>query len=95
MAEQEYITCMFSCNECGLTDVEVKVRARLKHEDLKYYVERVIAREVAHVHFVQSKECEAKKMKHLKIPLPPDGDPDPWIGKAGSNANMKETEDRG
>ena len=89
MIDRKFITVMFSC-ECGLTDVEVKVRAREKHEDVKYYVEQVISREVAHVHFLKSGgKCSLPKMKYLKIPMPPDNDPDPWIGKWNSVSTFR------
>ena len=93
MADQ-MITVLFSCDGCGLVDAECKVRARRSpDEDVVHWVETVVGRAVQFEHIRRSLTCEAMKMKHLKIPMPPEDDPDPWIGKYTPTLPPKESPD--
>ena len=91
--QHQFITILFSCDVCGIKDVPCRVRAREKEEDVKYYLEQVISRAVAFEHQLKSFTCQATSLKDLKIPLPPNDDPDPWIGKYNSVSSFKSAHD--
>lgn len=78
------ITLLFTCDECGLEDEKVIVRARESSEDIIKYMELTITPAVQHVHQKLSRKkngfsCRAKKITFLKIPF--DNEPGSWIGK--------------
>lgn len=79
--ERQYITILFSCKECKKVDVEAKVRAREKHEDINWWMRRVVGDALHYAHQLVSFGCECCDFRNLKIPLGDKDDPDPWIGK--------------
>lgn len=62
------ITVLYTCKPCGLNDVPVQVRARLK-EGVVEWLEEVLAHEVARDHFRRSPHCLVGKMDCVKIPM--------------------------
>ncbi len=74
------LTVLFSCEKCGLQDVECKVRARAKEEDVAQWFEGVVIAAIARKHTTLSLLCEAKKITYIKIPID-HNDPDGWVGK--------------
>lgn len=80
------ITVKFSCEACGLENVEVGVPPRNSPNiDIVRYVERTIGKRVGAKHAELSPHCRATKMSKLFIPLPDESDPSPWIGKEPSS----------
>ena len=76
------IKCKFSCDECGLKDIEVLVPARASPlSDIKTYMDQVVASVIYRKHQSLSPQCKATTITQLMIPLPADDDPNPWIGK--------------
>ena len=73
------ITCLFSCDGCGLVDSPVRVRDRAENEDVVYWMEKVCMEAVGMQHSLLSPMCRAKKLKYLKIPI--DKEEGSWIGK--------------
>ena len=76
------ITVKYSCKRCGLSDRECIVPARESpHDDVKEYVETVVAVCVGEDHARTSPACASTLMSKLMIPRNAE-DPDYWIGKA-------------
>lgn len=64
------ITVLFSCDGCGLADKKVEIRFRRPDEDIAHWMNHV-AGAVSRCHSAARPRCRARKMKELKIPLPP------------------------
>jgi hypothetical protein len=77
--EYVMITCLFSCEACGLVDCRVKVRACEEHESVKDWFEGTLLRAIAGHHAIMSPLCRSKEMRSLKIPL--EEREDWWIGR--------------
>lgn len=70
--EQDFLTVLYSCEGCGVVDVEVKVRLRRSDEDVIAWMKKVVEPALgAHHHFYQSPDCKAMYLTEVKIPMPP------------------------
>lgn len=78
------ITVLFSCDTCGLKDVECLVRARQEQEGVVEWMQKVVLRCIADRHRSLRLFCDAKSLQNLKIPLD-DDDESAWIGKQTDN----------
>lgn len=87
--ECKFITVLFSCEVCGLVDEPCTVAARRKEQDVRRWTEGVLIRAVSHRHQTLKFGCPAKKITAVKVPLPADDDPDPWVGKYTSTVPPK------
>jgi hypothetical protein len=74
------ITCLFSCDGCGLEDAEVRVRARESHEPVGDWWEGTLVEATLTHHSVISPVCMSRELRELKVPVDPN-DPGFWIGK--------------
>lgn len=61
------IEVLYSCPDCGLVDVPVKVPAR-GVEDVGEWMEATVVL-VGNDHFCRSPSCEPEKLRDLKIPM--------------------------
>lgn len=61
------ITVKYSCDVCGLTDVQVEVRAR-EDEDVTTWMDQTVRR-IARHHSGTSPFCTARTLKNLMIPI--------------------------
>jgi hypothetical protein len=68
MGEEITITCMYSCNLCGLTKVKVEVPARGSDEDIKHYLEQVAATCLSEDHARRSPHCRPETLSEVYIP---------------------------
>lgn len=66
--DQVVLGVLYTCEECGLKDREVKVRAR-GSEDVVTWVENICIIGVAADHLMTSPRCRATHMTNLKIPI--------------------------
>lgn len=62
------IELLYTCNDCGLSDVKVAVTARVA-EDVTVWMEETVVPSVTWDHFKRSPYCMAKKLSQLKIPI--------------------------
>jgi hypothetical protein len=69
MTEIAYITCKYSCDECGLHRVEVTVPARPKSMDIARWVQNVAAYMVYADHSCRSPKCRSNTMSEMMIPI--------------------------
>jgi DNA-directed RNA polymerase subunit RPC12/RpoP len=62
------ISVMYSCAACGIDKVSVAVPAR-QQEDVKYWVEKVMAQAISDDHSVRSPHCASRTMSKVMIPI--------------------------
>lgn len=62
------ITVMYSCDGCGLVKREVTVRARVRGEDLKEWMD-YLTRRIGDDHHLYRPDCRSTTMKNLMIPM--------------------------
>lgn len=72
------ITCLFSCDGCGLVNSPVKMSPRVEGEDILEWMEK-LTEKISEQHLFLSPVCNSRKMKEVKIPLPKEDGA--WIGK--------------
>ncbi len=63
------IEVLYTCNQCGLTDVHVMVFSRMA-EDVSVWLMEVAAPALAHDHEQRSPHCRITKFTNIKIPIP-------------------------
>lgn len=68
-SEGTTIQVLYTCDQCGLTDIAVDVRTR-STEDVLVWMEQVMAYAIARDHDVRSPHCIITKFTQVKIPLP-------------------------
>lgn len=73
------ITCLFSCEECGLVDCRVKVRARERSDDVDEWIEGTLIEAISGHHSLMSPLCRSKQAIQFKIPI--EDRADFWFGR--------------
>jgi hypothetical protein len=61
----------YTCEQCGASDRKLTVPHRKEGEDIRGWMDQVIAR-IANDHRIQSPFCKAATMTNAKIPLEED-----------------------
>jgi hypothetical protein len=64
------ITILYSCRECGLKNVAVKVPVRGRNVDISLWFEQIMARDLGHDHSLRSPSCPNRVLAEVKIPSP-------------------------
>jgi hypothetical protein len=67
--ERPIIEVLYTCEECGLTDVPVPVVARTT-EDVVVWLEQVAVPALARDHARRSPRCHVDKFADVKVPMP-------------------------
>lgn len=62
------ITCMFSCDACGVRDIKFEVEARTT-EDVIVWMKQKLTIAVGKAHFKMSPYCSVSKLTNVKIPI--------------------------
>lgn len=65
------IEVLYTCDTCGIKDAKVPVQERGESEDIKHWIEAVMAVAISQDHQHKSPFCQATSMTQVKIPLPP------------------------
>lgn len=68
--DEPIITVIWTCEQCGIIEAQLPVRARRKNEDILVWMER-LQNTLGMIHHQRSPHCTATELTQLKIPLPP------------------------
>lgn len=63
------IVCKYTCSECGINRVEVRVPARPVEMDVVHWVQEVAARIIGADHAFRSPKCASRVMSEMLIPI--------------------------
>lgn len=62
------ITCLYSCEGCGIKDARVDVVARAADEDVVAWMDQAV-RSLARDHSRRSPHCRPQSLQEIKIPI--------------------------
>lgn len=69
MTEQRTLTCKFTCDACGLTNIEFQVPVRPVALDVVTWMKTVMTRAVMKSHSALSPDCHPKTISKIYIPI--------------------------
>lgn len=74
------ILVKYTCDDCGVSGAEVRVRARRASEDIVNFIETAVSPAITADHRRRSPLCDAGVITKIAIPMPPGGRPgDPMM----------------